>query len=530
MSEARVSADPVPGQEEIVTPDALAFVADLQRTFGTRRDQLLAQRQTMREQISRTGTLDFLDETSEIREGDWQVAPAPDALVDRRVEITGPTDPKMAINALNSGAKVWLADLEDANTPHWDNLIEGQRVLYDAHRRRLQFMSPEGKAYRLGEGKLAVPVVRPRGWHLPEKHLLVDDAPVVGALADFGLHFFHNSAELVRTGGGPFYYLPKMESLLEARLWRDVFNHAEQTMGIPVGSVRATVLIETVTAAFCMDEILFELRDYASGLNAGRWDYLFSMIKNFRDAGLSFVLPDRAAVTMTAPFMRAYTELLVATCHRRGAFAMGGMAAFIPSRRDPEVNAAALEKVRADKEREANDGFDGSWVAHPDLVPVCQDVFDRVLGDRPNQLDRRRDDVTVTAAELLDVAATPGAVTEDGVRGNVSVALRYLEAWLGRFGAAAIDNLMEDTATAEISRSQLWQWTHNGVSLEDGTPITTDYVRRIVEEEYARLRQGADDESAVATLNDARSLFERVALNDEFVDFLTLPAYEEFVA
>jgi malate synthase len=530
VSEARVSADPVPGQEHIVTPDALAFVADLQRTFGARRDQLLAHRQTMREQISRTGRLDFLDETREIREDDWQVAPAPEALVDRRVEITGPTDPKMAINALNSEAKVWLADLEDANTPHWDNLIEGQRVLYDAHRRRLQFTSSEGKAYRLAEGKLAVPVVRPRGWHLPEKHIRVDDAPVVGALADFGLHFFHNAAELVRTGDGPFYYLPKMESLLEARLWCDVFDHAEQTMGIPTGSVRATVLIETVTAAFCMDEILFELRDYASGLNAGRWDYLFSMIKNFRDAGSSFVLPDRAAVTMTAPFMRAYTELLVATCHRRGAFAMGGMAAFIPSRRDPEVNATALEKVRADKEREAGDGFDGSWVAHPDLVPVCQEVFDRVLGDRPNQLDRRRDDVTVTAAELLDVAATPGAVTEDGVRGNVSVALRYLEAWLGRFGAAAIDNLMEDTATAEICRSQLWQWTHNGVLLEDGTPITTDYVRRIVDEEHARLRGSAADESAVARVNDARSLFERVALDDEFVDFLTLPAYEEFVA
>jgi malate synthase len=531
MSEARVSADPVPGQEQILTPQALGFVADLQRTFGARRDGLLADRRARREQISRTGTLHFLDDTRDVRAGDWQVAPAPEALVDRRVEITGPTDPKMAINALNSGARVWLADLEDANTPHWGNVVEGQQVLYAAHRRDLRFTSPEGKAYQLGHGDLAVPVVRPRGWHLPEKHVLVDDAPVVGALVDFGLHFFHNAAELVHTGQGPFYYLPKVESHLEARLWNDVFTRAEESVGVPYGSVRATILIETVTAAFCMDEILFELRDHASGLNAGRWDYLFSMIKNFRDASSSFVLPDRAAVTMTAPFMRAYTELLVATCHRRGAFAMGGMAAFIPSRRDPEVNAAALEKVRADKEREAGDGFDGSWVAHPDLVPVCQEAFDNVLGDRPNQLDRQRPDVKVTAAELLDVAATPGAVTEQGVRGNVSVALRYLEAWLGGFGAAAIDNLMEDTATAEICRSQLWQWIHNDVLLDDGRPISADLVRRIVEEEYAGLRRSAaGDGPRVARLNDARSLFERVALDDDFVDFLTVPAYEEFVA
>jgi malate synthase len=530
MSEARVNADLVPGQEQILSPDALSFVADLQRTFGARRDALLAHRQSRREEIGRTGTLEFLDDTREVRDSDWQVAPAPDALSDRRVEITGPTDPKMAINALNSGAKVWLADLEDANTPHWDNVIEGQSVLYDTHRRSLQFTSAEGKAYRLGEGELAVPVVRPRGWHLPEKHVLVEDAPVVAALVDFGLHFFHNAAESNRTGNGPFYYLPKMESHLEARLWRDVFIHAEQSLGIPRGSVRATVLIETVTAAFCMDEILFELRDYASGLNAGRWDYLFSMIKNFRDAGSSFVLPDRAAVTMTAPFMRAYTELLVATCHRRGAFAMGGMAAFIPSRRDPAVNAAALDKVREDKEREAGDGFDGSWVAHPDLVPVCQEAFDAVLGDRPNQLRRQRPDVDVRATDLLNVVATPGVVTEAGVRGNVSVALRYLEAWLGGFGAAAIDNLMEDTATAEICRSQLWQWAHNQVELEDGTPVTPDLVRQIVDEENTRLRESAADQSAVARLSDARTLFERVALDNDFVDFLTLPAYEEFVA
>jgi malate synthase len=352
--------------------------------------------------------------------------------------------------------------------------------------------------------------MRPRGWHLPERHLVVDDQPAAGALVDFGLYFFHNAQELLDRGSGPYFYLPKLESHLEARLWNDVFDHGQDALGIPRGSIRATVLIETIPAAFEMDEILYELRTHASGLNAGRWDYLFSVIKYFRDQGTTFVLPDRASVTMTAPFMRAYTELLVATCHRRGAFAMGGMAAFIPSRRDPEVNEVALAKVREDKVREAGDGFDGSWVAHPDLVPICREVFDAYLGARPNQLDRRRDEVSVTAEELLDVASTPGEVTEAGVRNNVSVALQYLAAWLGGNGAVAINNLMEDAATAEISRSQIWQWVHNRV-------VSEADVRRILDEEEATLGPG---------FGQARALFEKVALADDFVDFLTLPAYE----
>jgi malate synthase len=503
---------------EILSAEAREFVADLHRRFAPRRNELLARRAARRQEIAATGHLDFLPETAEIRLTEWQVPPAPADLTDRRVEITGPTERKMAINALNSGAKVWLADLEDANTPHWSNVVGGQQNLYDAVRRTISHETPE-KRYELGGGPYPTIVMRPRGWHLDERHLPVDDQPAVGALVDFGLYFFHNARELLERGSGPYLYLPKMESHLEARLWNDVFTHAQDALGVPQGSIRATVLIETIPAAFEMDEILWELRPHASGLNAGRWDYLFSIIKNFRDAGPSFVLPDRASVTMTAPFMRAYTELLVATCHRRGAFAMGGMAAFIPSRRDPAVNEVALTKVREDKEREAGDGFDGSWVAHPDLVPVCREVFDRILGDRPNQLDRQRPDVAVTADALLNVAATPGAVTEAGLRGNVSVALQYLEAWLHGNGAVAINNLMEDAATAEISRSQIWQWIHQGVRLDDGTPVTAELVRRIGGEELARLGDPA-------RFKHARELFDRVALADDFEDFLTVPAYE----
>jgi malate synthase len=526
MSEVHVTAE-LEGADRILTDDALAFVADLQRRFGARRDELLDARRVRRDEIGATHRLDFSADTQEIRDGDWTVAEAPTALLDRRVEITGPCDPKMAINALNSGAKVWLADLEDASTPHWRNVIGGQLSLYDAHRRRLEFTSPEGKAYTLNDGELAVPIVRPRGWHLDEAHLEVDGRPTVGALVDFGLHFFHNARELLDRGQGPYYYLPKLESHLEARLWNDVFTHSQAELGIPHGTIRATVLIETIPAAFEMDEILYELRDHASGLNAGRWDYLFSVIKNFRDAGPDFVLPDRNAVTMTAPFMRAYTELLVATCHRRGAFAMGGMAAFIPSRRDPDVNEQAIAKVRADKEREAGDGFDGSWVAHPDLVPVCREVFDDVLGDKPNQVDRRRDDVSVTADDLLDVAATPGDVTLDGVRSNIEVALRYLEAWLGGNGAVAIHNLMEDAATAEIARSQVWQWIHNQTETATGEIVTEDLARKMLDEEYADIRAASGAEEFGANrLADARALFEQVALTDEYVDFLTLPAYD----
>jgi malate synthase len=529
MADIKLTGEPVDRGAEILTPPALAFVANLQERFGARRDELLAKRVERRAEIAATGRLDFLPATKEIREADWTVAPAPADLVDRRVEITGPTERKMAINALNSGARVWLADLEDANTPHWENVVSGQVNLYDAVRRQIAYDSPDGKTYRLrADGPLAVVVVRPRGWHLDERHILLDGRPVVGAFVDFGLFLYHNAAELLARGSGPYFYLPKTESHLEARLWNDVFVHAQQALGIPVGTVRATVLIETITAAFEMDEILYELREHMSGLNAGRWDYLFSIIKNFRDAGRDFVLPDRADVTMTAPMMRAYTELLVSTCHRRGAFAMGGMAAFIPSRRDPVVNERALAKVREDKEREAQDGFDGSWVAHPDLVPVCQEVFDRYLGDRPNQLDRRRDDVHVTADQLLAVQQTSGRATERGLRANISVALQYLAAWLGGNGAVGINNLMEDAATAEISRSQIWQWLHNAVILDDtGEKVTKELVARILDDESDAIRAAIGDEAfATGHYREARELFERVAVADDFVDFLTLPAYD----
>jgi malate synthase len=511
---------------EILSADAVAFVVDLHRRFASRRDELLALRVERRAEIARTHRLDFLPETAHIRESDWTVPPAPADLTDRRVEITGPTERKMTINALNSGAKVWLADLEDANTPHWANVIDGQQNLYDAIRRTIALSTPT-KEYALQGGPYPTIVMRPRGWHLDERHLPVDGAPAVAALVDFGLYFFHNAAELIARGSGPYFYLPKMESHLEAALWNDVFDHAQDTLGIPRGTIRATVLIETIPAAFEMDEILWALRPHISGLNAGRWDYLFSIIKKFRDAGPSFVLPDRVAVTMTAPMMRAYTQLLVQTCHRRGAFAMGGMAAFIPSRRDAAVNEVAFAKVREDKEREAGDGFDGSWVAHPDLVGVCAEIFDRVLDGKPNQIDRQRPDVSVTAAQLLDVAGTPGAITEAGLRGNVSVALRYLEAWLRGNGAVAINNLMEDAATAEISRSQVWQWIRNESRLDDGTPITAELVRRITDEELTAIRAALGADAWVQSrFADARELFETVALAADFADFLTVAAYE----
>ncbi|MFG1921369.1 malate synthase A [Cryptosporangium sp. NPDC048952] len=515
MSGVESTPTTVDGAETILSTEALEFLADLHRTFGARRNELLERRKTRRAEIARTGKLDFLAETASIRDDEaWKVAKAPKDLQDRRVEITGPTDPKMTINALNSGAKVWLADLEDANTPHWDNVVGGQVSLYRATRRELSFKSGE-KSYELNDENLAVVVTRPRGWHLDEEHITVDGEPIAGGIVDFGLYFFHNAKELLARGSGPYFYLPKTESHLEARLWNEIFTHSEARLGLK-NCIRATVLIETITAAFEMDEILFELREHASGLNAGRWDYLFSVIKNFRDAGPEFVLPDRAKVTMTAPFMRAYTELLVATCHKRGAFAMGGMAAFIPSRRDPEVNEKALAQVKADKDREAGDGFDGSWVAHPDLVPVCKDAFDAVLKDKPNQVDRLRPDVHVAASDLLNVANTPGEVTEEGVRSNVSVALQYLKAWIGGLGAVAINNLMEDAATAEISRSQVWQWVHQGTILDTGETVTESLVRRLLDEEVAKLGEGYDQ---------ARTLFEQVALADDFVDFLTLPAY-----
>jgi malate synthase len=490
---------PVEGRAaEILTPEALAFVAALHRRCNRERERLLAAREERQGRLDAGERPDFLEETREIRESEWTVAPAPAELQDRRVEITGPVDRKMVINALNSSARVFMADFEDANSPTWANVAEGQVNLRDASAGTISLDTGE-KQYVLDDSP-AVLVVRPRGWHLLERHVHVDGDPVSASLFDFGLYVFHNRAK-------PWFYIPKLESRLEARLWNEVFDFAEQELALPKGSVKVTVLIETVLAAFEMDEILYELRDHIVGLNAGRWDYLFSLIKRLRS--LDVVLPDRGQLTMTTPFMRAYTELLVKTAHRRGAHAMGGMAAFIPSRRDAEVNERALAKVREDKVREAGDGFDGTWVAHPDLVPVATEIFDGVLGERPNQLARRRDDVSVSAADLLDLRVEGGVVTEDGLRQNVGVGIRYIESWLRGVGAAAIDNLMEDAATAEISRSQVWQWVHAG-------EFTPEQVRAVIAEE-------TPDGGRFA---EAREIFERVALSDEFVEFLTLPAYE----
>lgn len=521
----------VAGAEEILTDEALAFVERLHQRFTGTRDALLAARASSRRAASASGTMDFQPETAEVRSGDWKVAEAPEKLRDRRVEITGPASPaKMAINALNSGAKVWLADLEDASTPTWHNVVDALANLGAAARGTLSFRSPEGKEYTLRQdAPLATVVVRPRGWHLPEANVLIDGKPAVGALVDFGLHFFHNAAHLAASGDGPFYYLPKMESHLEARLWNDVFTVAQNELGIPHGTVRATVLIETIPAAFEMDEILYELREHASGLNAGRWDYLFSMIKYFREAGPKFTMPDRADVAMTAPMMRAYTDLLVATCHKRGAFAMGGMAAVIPNRREPEVTAAAFEKVHADKAREAGDGFDGSWVAHPDLVPVCEEEFTAVLGEKPNQLERQRPEVAVTSQMLLDVESAPGSVTEAGVHANLYVAVAYTAVWLSGNGAVAIHNLMEDAATAEISRSQVWQQIRNQVVAEDtGNTITAELAATILAEEVERLRDEVDNAETFATYyQPAAELIGRLVTGreEDFEDFLTLPAY-----
>ncbi|MDT0302141.1 malate synthase A [Streptomonospora wellingtoniae] len=514
--------------DQILTDDALALIADLHRRFEGRRQELLDARARRQEQISAGADLDFLPETRHIREdASWQVAPPAPGITDRRIEITGPTDRKMTVNALNSGAKVWLADFEDANTPLWENMIGGQLNLRDTLDRTLDFTTPEGKSYALkDDSELASVVVRPRGWHLDEKHILVDGARTAGGIVDFALYLFHCARRQLDKGKGPYFYLPKLESHLEARLWNDIFVAAQEHLGIPRGTVRATVLIETIPAAFEMEEILYELREHSAGLNAGRWDYLFSIIKVHRTRGRSFLMPERNAVTMTAPFMRAYTELLVSTCHRRGAHAIGGMAAFIPSRRDPEVNERALAKVRDDKSRESGDGFDGSWVAHPDLVPVAREVFDGVLGERPNQIDRKREDVSVKAADLLAVDSAEGGVTEAGLRANINVGLQYLASWIGGNGAAAIHNLMEDAATAEISRSQVWQWLHNDVTLDDGPEVTRDLVRRLVDEEMAAIREQHGDAYDAALFDQAKQLFTEVALADEYVDFLTLPAYE----
>jgi malate synthase len=504
-------------ERRVLTPDAVAFLIDLENEFGWRRGQVLEERIVRQRRIDDGEMPDFLRETEYVRDGEWQIAPVHPDLADRRVEITGPVDRKMMINALNSGAKVFMADFEDATSPTWDNLLHGQSNLVEAYERTLELKTPD-KEYTLDD-EIATLVVRPRGWHLEEKHFLVDGQPISASLFDVGLYLFHGGRAALANGTAPFLYLPKLESHLEARLWNDVFVWAQDRLDIERGTIKATVLIENILAALEMDEILYELRDHAAGLNAGRWDYIFSVIKKFRnDPG--FVLPDRAQVTMTVPFMHAYTELMVKVCHRRGAHAIGGMAAFIPNRRDPDVTEKAIAAVTEDKKREAEAGCDGTWVAHPDLVSVAQEQFDAVLGDRPNQVDRQRDDVSVGRSDLLDVDF-PGEVTVEGVRTNVSVGIRYLTSWLSGVGAAAIDNLMEDVATAEISRSQIWQWVHHGVTTAEGTEVTESLVRSMAGEVVDQL-DGEENHQ----VHSARKVFEEVALSDDFVDFLTLPAYE----
>jgi len=511
---------------EILTADALEFVARLHREFDATRRELLAARMERQSELDAGATLDFLPETEDVREGDWKIAPEPDALRNRRVEITGPTSRKMVINALNSGATGFMADFEDSNSPTWNNMIGGQVNLADAIRGTIEH-DENGKHYALGE-TVATLLVRPRGWHLGERHLLVDGEPVAGGLMDFGLYVFHNARELLQRGAGPYFYLPKLESHREARLWNDVFTLAEDHVGLERRTIKATVLIETLPAAFEMDEILYELREHSAGLNAGRWDYIFSAIKRFRTRP-EFVTPDRKKVTMTVPFMRAYTELLVKTCHRRGAHAMGGMAAQIPSRTDEAANEKAFAALREDKRREAADGFDGTWVAHPDSVAAAMQEFDAVLDHRPHQIDRRRDDVKVNAEQLLDVPATEGEITEEGLRSNVNVAIQYISSWLRGVGAAAIYGMMEDAATAEIARAQVWQWVRHRAELEDGRTITAELVREFETSELEQIRAEIADDKWFETEGRpdlSREIFEEVALADEFVEFLTLPAGE----
>ena len=515
--------------DEVLSPEALAFIAALHDEFGPQRLEYLRVSAERQAAIGAGADPDFLPETAAIRADDtWRVAGPGPGLEDRRVEITGPTDRKMTVNAMNSGAQVWLADHEDALSPTWSNVVSGQLNLFDAIRRRIDFVSEEGKEYRLGARTPTI-VLRPRGWHLPESGLRYRDRDgrqqqVSGALVDFGLYAFHNARELITRGAGPYFYLPKLENRLGARLWDDVFSFTERAIGIPHGTIRATVLIETISAAFEMDEILYELRDHCAGLNAGRWDYVFSIIKSFRDRGRSWLLPDRAQISMAVPFMRAYSELLVRTCHRRGAYAIGGMSAFIPNRRDPEVTARALDRVAADKRREAGDGFDGSWVAHPDLVPIARAEFDAVLLGRPNQLERLREDVQVTAGQLLDLRVDDGRITKEGVQHNVSAALRYLESWLRGIGAAAIDDLMEDAATAEISRSQLWQWVHQGALSENRRPITRERIEWLIDRTAEALPRPDGNR-----VEEARELLRELVLGDDFPPFLTVPAYARYL-
>jgi malate synthase len=511
-----------PGYEKVLTPEAIGFAVELEREFGAERRRLLARRAAVQRRLDGGWKPDFLPETEAIRGGDWRVAPIPPDLQDRRVEITGPTDRKMVINALNCGANVFMADFEDANTPSWENLIEGQANLSDAVRRTITFDDPQtGRHYSLN-GKTAVLFVRPRGWHLPEQHVLVDGEPMSGALFDFALFFFHNAKELVARGTGPYFYLPKLESHFEARLWNSVFLHAQARLGLPKGTIRATVLIETIMAAFEMDEILWELRDHSAGLNCGRWDYIFSFIKKFAEDP-NCVMPDRGQVTMTTHFLRSYSLLLIKTCHRREAHAMGGMAAQIPIRDDPAANEAAMEKVRADKMREAGDGHDGTWVAHPGLVTIAKEIFDREM-PQPNQIARKRQDVHVTASDLL--AVPKGTITEAGLRQNLNVGIGYIEAWLRGTGCVPLYNLMEDAATAEISRAQVWQWIRHGAQLDDGRTIDRALCRAALGEELAKLRAS----NGYRVYGQAAELFAKLTEAPAFAEFLTVPAYEMITA
>jgi malate synthase len=515
-----ISGTTIAEGQQVLTSEALAFLAELAARVEPTRQALLERRKQRDAQIAAGAAYEFLGETAALRASDWQVAPAPADLERRHVEITGPVERKMIINALNCGADVFMADFEDSLSPTWENVVRGQASLMAAVRGTLEFVAPDGRVYRQNP-KGATLVVRPRGWHLTEKHARMGGAALSASLFDFGLYFFHNARELCARGSGPYFYLPKLESHLEARLWNDVFLAAQAALGLPRGAVRATVLIETLPAAFEMEEILYELREHASGLNAGRWDYLFSTIKKLRTrTGLSIV--DRAQLSMTVPFMRAYTERLVQTCHRRGAHAMGGMAPFIPSRKNPEINTAALAKVQADKLREVTDGFDGTWVAHPDLVSTAREVFDRALGDQPHQKSKLRSEVSVSAAQLQDIQVPGGSISEQGLRNNVSVSLQYLAAWFAGNGAVAIFNLMEDAATAEISRAQLWFWLHRGSRLDDGRPVTEELYRRVLEEELGKLAESV----AAGQLDAARVLLDELVVSDQFSDFLTLSAYE----
>ncbi|HWE59806.1 MAG TPA: malate synthase A [Solirubrobacteraceae bacterium] len=518
-----ISADPHPSADEVLTPQAIDFLLVLHHRFEHARLELLSQRAQRQARFDKGERPDFLKETTAVREGHWRALSAPDALRDRRVEITGPVERKMMINALNSGAKVFMADLEDSNSPTWGNVIEGQLNLIEAVRRTIELETGE-KVYRLRPAEeLATLVVRPRGWHLPEKHFSVDGEPMSASLFDFGLYAFHNSQASLEQGFGPYFYLPKLEGHLEARLWNEVMAFTEDALGLDRGTIRATVLIETITAAFEMDEIIYELRERICGLNAGRWDYIFSIAKRFH-ADPDFVLPDRSLVTMTTPFMRAYTELLVKTCHKRGTHAIGGMSAFIPNRRKPEVTEAALGKVSEDKRREAGDGFDGTWVAHPDLVPTARAEFDAVLGNDPNQLVRQRPEVDVKAADLLRVTRPEGGITESGLGTNIDVGIRYIASWLSGVGAAAINDLMEDAATAEISRAQVWQWIHHEIPLTPGgAVVTAELVRQLADKTIDELTAAGYDPEL---LGRARDVFELVALAEDFPAFLTLPAYQ----